>query len=527
VSDFTADSAHIQSFWAAWRWWLLPALISLVLILIVVDPFIGDWDGLDYTILALRGSPSSMALGRSLFIFYNHGLYVVAHSLFGLQPRHAYLLFKYSVVAQGPLVVVACWVLARDLSRSLHVATVASLLIGLSPIFLVYSGQVMTDVPAMLLLSIALIVHLRGLQKRSMGLILVGAALLGAGVNLRETVGFFGPWLVLAPFVCGWQIGRRELFQVALSCVVFLACALGWFACWFLIDPLYRNAWFGWRHSMIEESARHPISARMLLPFLLYFFVTSPLAVLSLPFAFLSEWRRRRLSPLLLLAAVGLSADLLLLLNYSTAIVWRYPLGALPALAPLSAAFLTRTLTDRLRSPQLALGTCAVAIALLAVLFGVFIRPVTRSFVELRALSKDYNMQLAKLPRDAVMISGAQTVAVNYWRGVGEGDWETIGTGGGWPGGERLVPLIEDYLKRGRRVFIDADPRWWVLCGWQREEIPEIVKLESRFHFRHLFDTIYELRPVDDATAHAVPHLEHLLAENRSEELKNCPPGRR
>jgi len=526
---FSADPADLaprQSFWAAWRWWLPPALISLLLILKVVDPFIGDWDGLDYTVLALHGSPSSMALGRSLFIFYNHGLYLLAHSLFGLQPRSAYLLFKYAVVAQGPLAVVACWILARDLSRSLYAATVAALLIALSPIFVVYSGQVMTDVPAVLLLSVALIVHLRGLQKRSVGLVLLGAALLGVGVNLRETVGFFAPWLVLAPFVCGWQIRRREVFQVGLSCVIFMVCALGAFACWFLLDPLYRNAWFGWRHSMVEEAARHPISLRMFLPFIIYFFVTSPLTVLSLPFALFSEWRLRRLSPLLLLAAIGLFADLLLLLNYSTAIVWRYPLGALPALAPLSATFLMLTLGNRLRSQRRALAACSVAIVLLAVLFGLYIRPVTRSFIEWRALSRDYNTQLAMLPRDAVMISGAQTVAVNYWRGVGEGDWETIGTGGGWPG-DQLVPSIENYLKLGRRVFIDTDLRWWVLCSWQRDEIPDIVKLESRFHFRHVSNTIYELRPGDDATAHDVPHLERLLPENRPEEARNCPPGRR
>ena len=50
----------------------LALLASFVLILKFVDPFIGDWDGLDYTILSLRGYPSSMALGRGLFIFFVH-----------------------------------------------------------------------------------------------------------------------------------------------------------------------------------------------------------------------------------------------------------------------------------------------------------------------------------------------------------------------------------------------------------------------------------------------------------------------
>jgi hypothetical protein len=515
----------LPKFWTSWRWWLPPALVSLILILIFVDPFIGDWDGLDYTILSLRGSPSSMALGRGLFTFYNHALYLVAHALFKIPPRDAYLIFKYAVVAQGPLAVVACWILARDLSRSLPAATVAALLLTFSPVFIIYSGQVMTDVPALLLLGLALIIHLRGIRKRNIWLVLLGAALLGAGVNLRETMAFYAPWLVLAPFVCGWRRGRRELACVALSSAVFLVIALGGFAYWFT-DPEYRRAWFGWRESMRQESALHPVSIRNLLPFFAYVFVTSPLVIISLPFSFVKGWRERWLSPLLLLAAVGLFADLLLLLNYSTAIVWRYPLAALPALAPLTGDYLVRTLTARFRSTRIALAACVGAIVLLVVLFGLYIRPISRQFVEWRSLSKNYDTKLALLPRDAVVMSGQQTVAVTYWRGVGEGNWETIGTGGGWPG-PQLVPLIENYLKHGRRVFLDTDPRWWFVCGWQRDEIPEVAKLESQFHFRRVSSYIYEIRPNDDTSAGDQPDLKRLLPENRPEEVKKCPLGRR
>src|SRR5262247_4495054 len=69
------------SFLKQWRWWLAPALMGLALVLYFVDPFIGDWDGMDYTILSLAGYPSSMALGRNLFIFSNHFLFVVARNL--------------------------------------------------------------------------------------------------------------------------------------------------------------------------------------------------------------------------------------------------------------------------------------------------------------------------------------------------------------------------------------------------------------------------------------------------------------
>ena len=186
-----------------------------MLVLYFVDPFIGDWDGMDYTVLSLNGYPSSMALGRNLFIFGNHFLFLTARTLFNVEPENAYLIFKYAVVAQAPIAVIACWILARDISGSLFTATTAALLIAFSPVFVLYGGQVMTDVPSVLVLATALIIHIRGVQQKKFWLVLLGAALLGLGVNLRETIGFYAPWLVLAPFVFGWKVGRREVLYVA------------------------------------------------------------------------------------------------------------------------------------------------------------------------------------------------------------------------------------------------------------------------------------------------------------------------
>jgi 4-amino-4-deoxy-L-arabinose transferase-like glycosyltransferase len=501
----------------------VPAVVGLLLVLCFVDPFIGDWDGIDYTMLSLAGYPSSMALGRNLFIFGNHALYEIVHFLFNVQPEHAYLVFKYAVVAQAPLAVIACWVLARDFSKSLHTATLAAVFLVFSPVFVLYSGQVMTDVPSVLLLSVALILHYRGLQQERIWLVLAGAALLGLGVNLRETIGFYMPWLIVAPFVCGWRFGRRQILLVAVSCLLFFLCAAGWFAFWFITDEHYRWIWFGWRESMRQESARHPITLHNLRPYLSYFFVTAPLLLLSLPFALWNEWRERKLSPLFLLGAIGLLTDVLLYFNYGTAVNWRYFLTGLPAIAPVSANFLIRVLTRRFGSVRIAFATCVTAVLTLAVIFSLMIRPASQQFIARRALSKEYRNQLANVPRDAVMISGSQTIAVTYWKAIGAGEWKTIGTGGGWPGDD-LVPLIERYLMENRRVFLDADPRWWLPCGWQREEISAIVKLQEHFSFRRVTDTIYELRPRAEQGAHDSPKLERLLPENRPEDARKCPP---
>jgi dolichyl-phosphate-mannose-protein mannosyltransferase len=525
--QFAVGARHdvsLLSFWGAWPWWLIPATLSLVLILLFVDPFIGDWDGLEYTMLSVRGYPSSMALGRSLFILFNHALYFLAHSLFNVAPDRAYLIFKYAVVIQGPLAVIACWILARNLSRSVHSATIAALLVTFSPVFVLYGGQVMTDVPSVLIVTGALIIHLHGVQRRRLWMVMLGAALLGAGVNVRETAGFYAPWLVAAPLVCGWR-HRRELFYVAVSCLVFLTFALGGFAYWFFTDSYFRAIWFGWRQSMSEEAARHPLLLKNLLPFATYLLVTAPLILVTLPFASWKEWRERGMSPMLLLAMVGLFTDLLLFFNYSTAVNWRYFLTGLPALAPLCADYLMRTLSARLRSARAAFALGAAIIVGGALLFAIYMRPASRDFIQRRALSKGYREQLAKLPRDAVMLAGSQTVAVKYWRGIGEGEWDIIGTGAGWPG-DGLVLLIEDYLAAGRRVFIDVNPVWWLPCAWQGEEIRSISDLEDHFRFRRITNTIFEIRPLSDNTAGDEPNLKGLLPENRSEDVKKCLSGR-
>ena len=506
---------------STWRWWLLPAALALILILVFVDPFIGDWDALEYTLSALRGYPSSMALGRSLFIFFNHELYVIAHAVFHLHPQHAYLLFKYAVVTQGVLAIIACWILTRDLSGSTYAATIAALLVTFSPVFVLYSGQVMTDVPALLLTTVALIVHLRGLQQRRVWLVIVGAALLGGGVNLRETVAFYGPWLVFAPFVCGWRPNRKGILLVVFSCLIFVVFAGSGFAYWFLSDPSYRAAWYGWRESMRIESALHPPAIRNVWPWLLFFLAASPLVLLTLPMAFVWEWRRLRLSPILLLAAVGLFANVLLLLNYSTAIGWRYLSTGLPALVPLCSNFLFQYLSRRLGTERRAFITATVAIALIGIAIGVYLWPLRSATREVRAAANEYDKELTKVPRDAVMISGAQTVAIIYWRGIGAGEWDVIGPGAGWPG-PQLPVVIAKHLNRGRRVFLDADPRWWQPCGWHVAEVEELARLESRFHFRRISSTIYEIRPVEDLSATDHPHLENLLPERRPGDSKKC-----
>ncbi|HKC62004.1 MAG TPA: glycosyltransferase family 39 protein [Pyrinomonadaceae bacterium] len=521
------DVGSGKSFWRAWAWWIAPAALALLLALVLIDPFIGDWDGLDYTLASISGRPSSMALGRSLFIFTNHAAWRVAHALFGLSTENAYLLFKYMVVAESPLAVIACWTLAREVSRSFHTATAAALLIATSAYFVIYSGQVMTEIPSLLLTALALTVYLRGVKQERLWLMFAGALLLGAGVNVRETVAFYALWLVVAPLACGWKLKRREITRVALSVVVFLIAAVGPFAFWFWSDfEGYRSAWYGWREAMRLEEARHPFSIRNAAAFLVYFFLASPMIFVALPAAAFKEWRANRFSVMLALASVGFAATLLLLLNYSTIINWRYLLTGLPALAPLVASYFMRSQTLKLRDERRAFLSVVAGVALISVVLGIFLKPSRDKFIAQHAMMKDYRARLAIVPTDAVMISGSQSIAVTYWSSIGSiGRLDVIGAGSGWPGAQ-LSSVIEKYLAENRRVFLDRDSRLWPVCGWQETETRELVEIEPRFHFKRISDTIYEVKPLADATSRDAPNLQSLLPENRPEDVERCVGGK-
>src|SRR5262249_33829026 len=158
-------------------------------------------------------------------------------------------------------------------------------LLAVSPILVIYGGQVMTDVPSILFTTVALVIHLRGVKQQRVWLILAGGAVLGLGVNLRETVGFYFPWLVFAPFFAGWKFNARTIGIIAFSILISLILSAGPFAIWFAASPAYRADWYIWLYSTERESARHPIALANLKPFFIYFFLSAPLIFVALPFA--------------------------------------------------------------------------------------------------------------------------------------------------------------------------------------------------------------------------------------------------
>jgi hypothetical protein len=369
----------------------------------------------------------------------------------------------------------------------------------------------MTEIPSLLLLSVALTIHLRGLRRRSTPLVILGAALLGLGNNVREVAALYGVWLLVGAYACGWRFRPRDLLITALACVVFFVCAFAPFLAYYLGDiHNYRAGWYGWVESMRSEESVHPVRLKNFVPLFFFFFVAAPLALVSLPFAAIREWRARGFTPLLALALVGLFANLMLVTHYSTIINGRYLLTGLPGVTPLVADFLVRLEARRARDVRRGFSFVVCGVCLVALVFGAVFFLGSWQTIKGHGITKEYRARLALLPDDAVVMAGGQTVSVNYYQGIGLGHWDVVGTGGGFPGAQ-LENVITNHLRAGRRVFIDTDARLWFNDAWRGGETRALVALAQHFRFRRTSETIYEIRPVDDATAHDDPDLQRLL----------------
>src|SRR5205085_2846822 len=110
----------------------------------------------------------------------------------------------------------------------------------------------------------------------------------------------------------------------------------------------------------------------------------------------------------------------------------------------------------------------------------------------------------------------ANLLLITHYSAIINGRYQLTGLPG-------AIPLVAAYLLRRqrargadatralRRVFIDTDARLWFTDNWRGQETHQLVALQARYHFRRIADTIYELRPLADQTAHDDPQLARLL----------------
>lgn len=470
-----------------YRTWLPLMLLSWGLAWGFQDAFISDWDGFDYTSYAVRNLPSALGLGRALFLAYNHLLWLLAHHSLGVPPEDAYLVLRYGVIAQSGPAILGLYALFKELTASRLGATLGALSFALSPVFIVYSGRAMSEIPAFLMLGWALWWTLRSLRLGRVKSFYVGALLVGLSANIREFAVFYLPAIPLAARHYGllWR-------QALLALVMAGAAAAAGPAFWALYRPeYYIPSVITWYRLSAQEAKVHPVTIRNVEFLAKYALACSPVATLLAPFAFKPLLGRRDLRPLLIVGALGLLADLALLANWDLPVNPRYPLTGLLGLAAVSGWLLAGLARRRRRWVTLVF----VALAALTAAGLVGMRQYLRGQEPAQRSAREYFAKVEGLPADAVLIVGARTPLVSFYQGIGaRPGWQTIASGSGWPD-ERLGEVIDGYLAAGRPVFVDFDPQLWASGTRERSrEAAGLEMIKREYELELIRDFLYRIR---------------------------------
>ncbi|HZS08926.1 MAG TPA: glycosyltransferase family 39 protein [Blastocatellia bacterium] len=446
-----------------YRIWLPLALLAWALALVVRDPFIADWDGFDYAAEVVQGLPSVLGLGRALFLAYNRALWLLAHHWFGLPPERAFLVIKYGVIAQSGPAIVGLYALYKELMADRLAALLGSLMVALSPLYVIYSGRGMSEIPGTLMWGWSLWWMLRSLRLGNSGRYLVAAALFGLGANMREFAVFYLPVVALA----GWIYGVRWVWPLS-AFVIAVFAALAGPVFWALFQPdYYLPAVRAWYRVSAQERREHQVTIRNLWLLIAYAFICSPAATLITPAAYRSLYRRffpersgpdRQQRLLLLVSFFGLLSAVMLVANHDLAVNPRYLLTGLLGLAPLGGWWLAELVRKKSR---LCYGVMTLlALLTLSGLIGMEIYLDRVQWPRTYA-TRDYVAKISALPDQSVFIVGRNTPLVNFYRAVGARPrWQVIPFGSGWPD-ERLGEVIDLHLKEGRPVYVDLDRTLW------------------------------------------------------------------
>ncbi|MBO0723592.1 MAG: hypothetical protein J2P41_22395, partial [Blastocatellia bacterium] len=382
------------------------------------DQFISDWDGFDYTSYTVKGYPTSLGLGRALFLGYNYLLWKIAHNWFALPAEHAYLVLRYAVIAQSGPATVGIYTLFKELTASRLSAFIGALLIALSPYYIIYSGRGMSEIPAILMLSWSLWWMLRSLRLGCSLKFQLAALLVGMSANLREFAIFYLPMIPLAARIYGysWLAGSRALALAVLG-------AFAGMIFWTFQLPTYWVGVFNWYTLSAQERKIHPVTIENFRFLFEFAYNCCSTVVIIAPLAFIWLWSRKKISALFIFGALGLLADLVLLANHDLAVNPRYLMTGLLGLAAVCGWCLAE-LTTRfgLRVLPLLLGLVILSKST----YNHMYREVDGSKWAARA-AKNYISRIEALPWNSAFIVGARSPLITLYNWIGARPfWKTV-----------------------------------------------------------------------------------------------------
>jgi hypothetical protein len=462
---------------------ILLALISMLVYWACRSPFAGQWDSFDYLKQIVTHRLSDLGFGRPVFVGCNIAVWEIVRRVFGLPAESVEHVAMAGVVLTG----VAGVLLFRRLGiriLGLRAGRLAAMAFLLSPVYAVYAGYVMTEVPMLAAALAAAVMLCPDGEAVSPARSIAAGFFFGAAIGIREQAVALGPallWILLQGDIPRLRARRREdpasprsglSFPVSALLFGLSATIVGGapVLILYLADP----AAFAERMRLLKQAiptgAEH-LGANLMAT-AVYGALTAPAALMALSGAALLRHRNVRGTaesnpgPRFPLAGAfcGIILPLALLSRDADVQIHpRYTLVALPAIILVSARLYDRWMP----------GARAAAVwGLLNI--GVFaasqfaVQPFRSMQTEKKAYARSV---LDHAPLDALLIAGAYSPVFDYYRAIGvRPDWKILWSGWGWSADSAAARVS---AARGeRRPILLCDGPWaWLYFEDERLDL--------------------------------------------------------
>ncbi len=438
-------------------------------------PFIGQWDSFDYLKEIVTHRLSDLGFGRPVFIGFNIALWETLKRIFRLEPLQVEGLAMGEIILLGAVGILIFDALTRRLlSPSAHRIAVLALL--LSPMYALYSGFVMTEIPMLVaLVSAALILWPSHPQHRFLR-DAAGGVVYGLAVGIREQAITFGA-------VYLWMLWvRRSELSVRLRSIVSFGTAaalvtLTPVAVLYLSDPAaFSQRMQVWLRAIPTGQAHFWGNLQATI---LYTFAVCPAAWLATFAAGMHCWLGRRGRKAQVPKAAGEPGNpgerpaggsipapavgVLCALVLPVMALWRdadvqihprYALIALPASLILCAHLYSRWASSRRAAVNWVIFHLAV--------FGIAqvgMHPLRQIQTEKREFTE---MVRKEVPGEALLIPGGYSPIMDYYRAVGERpQWQVLWSGWGWQG-KAAETTVRKAWSRHVPVYLCEGPAGWL-----------------------------------------------------------------
>lgn len=450
-------------------------LVACILYFAGRAPFFGQWDSFDYVKQIVTHQLSNLGFGRPVFIGYNILLWESARHIFRLSRLDAEWVILSATILTGAIGVVLFGRFARGLLPALP-AQMAMLAFLLSPIYALYSGFIMTEVPMMVAaLAAGVILWVTDARYRAEGALAAGV-IFGMAVGIREQAVTFGAAYLWILWVRRPDTRRRleggMLFGLSALAVI-VAPILGLFihdpqrfferiTTWLRAIPMSEgHFWRNFEASLLFTLALCPGAWLTLLGgglFRLFRHAGTEACDSRRGVTAIVQQSTGSLGLHIPHPYWGILCGIVL----PVAALWRdadvqihprYALVALPGALILCASLYARWFPTK---------KAAVTWAALQVLFFGIAQIGIQPFRQIQRQKKEYaELVLRSIPDRGLLIAGSYSPVLDYYRGIGaRPQWQLLWSGWGW---ERKTAeaTIRDAWRSGP-VYLCNGPYGWL-----------------------------------------------------------------